>query len=720
VARGLLDAYTESGASAATGMSDSDRFKEGYTKKNKNKRKTEQQRKSESEQLPTPEPIKEEKPVKDEEVIESWEDIEAEAMPVPIKVKKELRMQEKKNKAKLQQQKTASEPKKTEVTPEKNTEPNEEKSDELVESFESLNLNSEINDTEGPTGKDMRNTSPKTDNKTPKTDNKTPKTDNKTEETNKVQAEREAKKAAKAAAKAAATNKKKVEKLKPESVEEKEDDKSKEKEEKKPDNITDKEVENINNLAEQNKVSEDEGEKNVGGKSKSELKAERRAKQEAQRAAKALAQGQKVKAGEVQSGDKNKESKEGKANKSSSKQTYRVPDDIQADRASVEKKIAKRLASQKVPARTKAQRQIPLFSHLHQYERELSATRSLPVSGGNLHPAVLQLGLQYAEGVVTGSEGRCVALLQTLKTVISEYLSNPDKSDSSDPPSQTKPDLWKELEVVVKPNITFLKQCRPQAIAMSNAIRYLKKQVSNLSRGLSYEEARKILEERIEGYIHENIELAAQQIAITAATKINDGDVILTYSNSSLIEKVLVDAAASGRKFKVIVADGRVRSEGRRLAVRLSAAGIQTTYILLTAAPAVIASITKVLLGCHGVMANGCVMAHIGTSQVALMAKSAGKPVLVCCETYKFTERVQTDSFVYNELADPDELVHTGSVQQHLGDWRDQGSLCLLNLMYDVTPASFVDAVITEISIIPTTSVPVVLRLKHTEGHLAV
>ena len=48
-----------------------------------------------------------------------------------------------------------------------------------------------------------------------------------------------------------------------------------------------------------------------------------------------------------------------------------------------------------------------------------------------------------------------------------------------------------------------------------------------------------------------------------------------------------------------------------------------------------------------------------------------------------------------------------------LDDWRDLNSLNLLNLTYDVTPASLVDAIITEISVIPTTSVPVILRLKN-------
>ena len=55
-------------------------------------------------------------------------------------------------------------------------------------------------------------------------------------------------------------------------------------------------------------------------------------------------------------------------------------------------------------------------------------------------------------------------------------------------------------------------------------------------------------------------------------------------------------------------------------------------------------------LGAHAVLANGCVMSRVGSSQVALIAKAFNVPVHICCETYKFSERVQTDSFVLNEL----------------------------------------------------------------------
>ena len=63
-----------------------------------------------------------------------------------------------------------------------------------------------------------------------------------------------------------------------------------------------------------------------------------------------------------------------------------------------------------------------------------------------------------------------------------------------------------------------------------------------------------------------------------------------------------------------------------------------------------IPQVSKVIVGAHSLLANGYVMSRVGTSLIALVAKSYNVPVLVCCETYKFCEKVQTDAFVINEL----------------------------------------------------------------------
>ena len=131
-------------------------------------------------------------------------------------------------------------------------------------------------------------------------------------------------------------------------------------------------------------------------------------------------------------------------------------------------------------------------------------------------------------------------------------------------------------------------------------------------------------------------------------------------------------------------------------------------------------------------------MSRIGTSLIALVAKSYNVPVLVCCETYKFCDKVQTDAFVNNELGkgkalslslththtycyhlskythagDPNDLVPIGRSQGNfLSDWKSIESLNLLNLVYDFTSPDLISMVITQLGNIPCTSVPVVLRI---------
>ncbi len=64
---------------------------------------------------------------------------------------------------------------------------------------------------------------------------------------------------------------------------------------------------------------------------------------------------------------------------------------------------------------------------------------------------------------------------------------------------------------------------------------------------------------------------------------------------------------------------------------------------------------------------------------------------------------------------DPNDLVNIEKNSEYLKDWKDSKSLSLLNLVYDVTPPELVTMVITELGMIPCTSVPVVLRVKHSE-----
>ncbi|XP_029452215.1 translation initiation factor eIF-2B subunit delta isoform X2 [Rhinatrema bivittatum] len=436
-------------------------------------------------------------------------------------------------------------------------------------------------------------------------------------------------------------------------------------------------------------------EKPVAVKSKAELRAERRAKQEAERAAK------QNKKGEPGQGPSLAKPKPVASEMPSV--AKRPPEHVQVNDFAILKRSAKKLEGQQVPLRLNYGSKVNLFSHLQQYSRKMPLTQQMSIPCTVIHPAVVQLGLQYSEGIITGSNSRCIALLRTLKQVIQDY-STPLNEE-----------LSRDLVNKLDPYISFLNQCRLLSVSMGNAIKYLKKEISNTPSSMKEEEAKGALLDSIDKYIREKITLAAQAISKSAAEKISDNDVILVYGCSSLVNYTLCDAHANGRKFRVIVADSQPRLEGRETLRRLVRKGIHCTYVMITAISYVLREVSKVFLGAHALLANGYVMSRVGTSQIALVAKAYNVPVLVCCETYKFCERVQTDSFVSNELDDPDDLIVTRKGKAQLENWQQNSSLRLLNLVYDVTPPDLVDLVITDLGMIPCTSVPVVLRVKNVE-----
>ncbi|KAM6123173.1 LOW QUALITY PROTEIN: translation initiation factor eIF2B subunit delta [Pterocles gutturalis] len=434
-----------------------------------------------------------------------------------------------------------------------------------------------------------------------------------------------------------------------------------------------------------------DSEKPAGGKSKAELRAERR-EQEAERAQKLA---KKAELGQAATAAKPR-----LAPTEPQSVVKRLPEHVQVDDPAAQRKLAKKLERQQVPLRQDYGTKVNLFSHLHQYSQK-TLTQQMSIPSTVIHPAVVRLGLQYSQGIINGSNARCIALLEVFKQLIRDYLTPPNE------------ELSRDLVAKLKPHISFLNQCRPLSASMGNAIKFLKKEISCLP-DTQEEEAKEKLQGTIDSYLREKIVLAAEAISRSAFEKINDNDVILVYGCSSLVNRTLCDAhPRRAGTFRVIVVDSRPRRRAGETLRRLVHQGIHCTYVMINAISYVLAGGVQVLLGAHALLANGSVMSRVGTSQIALVSKAYNVPVLVCCETYKFCERVQTDSFVSNELDDPDDLIVLRKGAP-LGGWAENKSLRLLNLVYDVTPPELVDLVIT-VGMIPCTSVPVVLRVKNVD-----
>lgn len=168
------------------------------------------------------------------------------------------------------------------------------------------------------------------------------------------------------------------------------------------------------------------------------------------------------------------------------------------------------------------------------------------------------------------------------------------------------------------------------------------------------------------------------------------------------------------KNFKVIIVDYPPRFEGLKMLKSLDQLGVPCTYINLNALSFVMSEVTKVFLPANSLLSNGAVMACVGTALIAITAFSANVPVLVCCESYNFTERAQTDAFVFNELGDPDDLIRPDIRHSEcIKDWKTNPRITLVNLYYDVIQPKYITAILTELGIVPCSSAPVVFRVKN-------
>ncbi|KAK0588205.1 hypothetical protein LWI29_035914 [Acer saccharum] len=449
-------------------------------------------------------------------------------------------------------------------------------------------------------------------------------------------------------------------------------------------------------------------------------KAERRALQESQRAAKAAAKGE---------GNKSAAASGGATSGKPTKQPSQKKDDpsvvssiVGADKKTSDRSVDKERKKDVPPPRmqfddknrvekakkramfnqTEARNRVELFRHLPQYEHgsQLPHLESKFFQLDSMHPAVYKVGLQYMSGDISGGNARCIAMLQSFQEAIKDYSTPQEKT------------LVRDLTAKISSYVSFLIECRPLSMSMGNAIRFLKSRIANLPLTLSESEAKAVICKDIDRFIYEKIIVADKVIVRHAATKVRDGDVLLTYGSSCVVEMIMLHAHELGKQFRVVVVDSRPKLEGQALLRRLVAKGLSCTYTHLNAVSYIMHEVTRVFLGASSVLSNGTVYSRVGTACVAMVAHAFRVPVLICCEAYKFHERVQLDSICSNELGDPEAIakVPGRTDVNYLEDRANKENLQLLNLMYDATPSEYISMIVTDYGMIPPTSVPVIVQ----------
>ncbi len=233
---------------------------------------------------------------------------------------------------------------------------------------------------------------------------------------------------------------------------------------------------------------------------------------------------------------------------------------------------------------------------------------------------------------------------------------------------------------------------RPTAVSLWNGVHSA---IRGLDEAESVDAARDMVVRNAREFC-ERSERAVETIARIGAKRIEDGDTVMTHCNSSAALGVIKEAHRQGREFKVFATESRPWRQGILTVNELAEAGVDVTMIIDSAVRHVMNDTDKVFVGADTITSHGAVINKIGTSQLALAAHEARAQFYVCGETYKFSPMTMSGDLVEIEERETSEVVAPGEVPD---------SVRIFNPVFDSTPAQYIDALITEVGMVPPTAV---------------
>ncbi|SEN76691.1 S-methyl-5-thioribose-1-phosphate isomerase [Lihuaxuella thermophila] len=259
--------------------------------------------------------------------------------------------------------------------------------------------------------------------------------------------------------------------------------------------------------------------------------------------------------------------------------------------------------------------------------------------------------------------------------------------------------FWAELERIAD----FLNSARPTAVNLSWAL----KRVVNKAKTFKGEPVSSVKQAILNEAtaIHEEDVRVCRQIGEHLLTLLQDGMGILTHCNAGGLATGAYGTALAplylarerGWKFKVFADETRPVLQGARLtAYELMQAGIDVTLICDNMAGAVMKQgwVQAVIVGTDRVAANGDVANKIGTYSVAVLAKAHGIPFYVAAPASSIDLETETGEQIPIEQRSPEEVV------AGMGKPIAPEGVQVYNPAFDVTPAEYVTAIITEYGVI--------------------
>ncbi len=190
-------------------------------------------------------------------------------------------------------------------------------------------------------------------------------------------------------------------------------------------------------------------------------------------------------------------------------------------------------------------------------------------------------------------------------------------------------------------------------------------------------------------------------IAANAPEHIHANEVVLTFGYSRTVLKFL-KRAKEKRDFQVVVAEGLPSSSGIRMAAELDKLQIRTTVIADSMCYAMMARANKVIISAHALLADGGVMASVGTSILAAAARRHNVPVVVLAGIYKLSPNFPHEPGVtFNEFGDPSEILSFSdeavvAAERTAASNQEKPMLQVHNPLFDYIPPERISLFVTD------------------------
>ena len=246
----------------------------------------------------------------------------------------------------------------------------------------------------------------------------------------------------------------------------------------------------------------------------------------------------------------------------------------------------------------------------------------------------------------------------------------------------------KELWARMQRGKGMLLASRPTAVSLWNGVQAVFK---GASPEMGSDVLRRTLVSNADTFIKRANE-AVDIIGRMGSKRIRDGDWVLTHCNSKAALSVIIQAHKEGKKMEVFATESRPWRQGLLTLRDLAFVGIEPTLIVDSAARWLMKDVDVVVVGADTICSNGALINKIGTSQIALAAHEARVPFLVAAETFKFSPKTMYGELVEIEERDSSEVVRPDEVP---------AGAKILNPVFDATPPEYIDAIITEVGLVP-------------------